>query len=300
MNELASWFPLQPGDEVLLNDHEYGAVHRIWQRRCEQTGANFVVQRLPLPLNNQQQIVDTILAGCNERTRLVVFSHITSPTAIRLPVQQICSALQERGIASCVDGPHAVFQEEFKLYRMGCDFYTASCHKWLCAPPGSGFIYVDPKWHEHCHPSRLSWGRLPPEIPKTWSDELIWTGTKDYSAYLSVNAAIQYLSKFDWEKLDHRNHELACYARRRLCDCGLDAITPEGREWFGWMVSLALPSDCKYPETLQKRLWEKYHVEVPIYRFGDRFILRVSCHLYNSTHDVDRLTSSLRMEFSTR
>ncbi len=297
MNEIASWFPLSEGDEVLMNDHEYGAVRRIWKRRCEATGAKLVEATLPWPLTDPKQISDAILSRCGDRTRLVIISHITSPTAIILPVEEICAALRQRGIATCIDGPHALLQETFKLYSLQCDFYTASCHKWLCAPIGSGFVYVDPRWHGQFQPARLSWGRLNPAKPEKWSDELLWTGTRDYSSYLSVPTAIEFFSKFDREKLDNRNHALACYARRRLSELpGAEPVTPEGREWFGWMVGVWLPDGYGHYETLQQRLWERYRIEVPIVHFGNRYLVRVSCHLYISTHDIDTLVRCLRQE----
>ena len=299
MNEIANWFPLAKGDEVLLNDHEYGAVRRIWQRRCEETGATLVCVKLPMPFTDPQQITDAILGGCNERTRLVVVSHITSPTAVILPVAEICKRLRERNIASCIDGPHALLQEKFKLYSLNCDFYTASCHKWLCAPLGSGFVYVDPRWHDRFQPARLSWGRLNPNKPTVWSDELLWTGTRDPSAYLTVPHAIEYFTKFDRDNLDARNHELACYAWRRLSEIpGAEPVTPEGREWFGWMVGVWLPTNYAHYATLQQRLWERYRIEVPIVHFGDRYLVRVSCPLYITSHDIDTLVRCLQRELA--
>ncbi len=111
---------------------------RIWERCTARVGAELKYVTLPLPLEDPDQIVAAILSACSDRTKLVVFSHITSPTAIILPVDKLCAALRERDIASCVDGPHALLQERVHLQRMDCDFYTASCHKWLCAPIGSG------------------------------------------------------------------------------------------------------------------------------------------------------------------
>jgi isopenicillin-N epimerase len=299
MNEIAAWFPLSDGDEVLLNDHEYGAVKRIWQRRCSQDNAKLVEVVLPLPLRDPHQIVEAIVARCTERTRLVVASHITSPTAIKLPVEELCAALRERGIATCIDGPHALLQEQVKLNRLKCDFYTASCHKWLCAPLGSGFVYVDPKWHALFQSARLSWGRLLPHLPEAWSHELLWTGSRDYSAFLTVPAAIDFFNKFDCQKLDERNHALACYARRQLLSiAGSEPVTPEGRQWFGWMVGVWLPH-CDYDySVLQKRLWEEYKIEVPIVKFAGHYLVRVSTHLYNSTHDIDFLVRAIRRELS--
>lgn len=295
MNEIAGWFPLQTGDEVLLTDHEYGAVKRIWERRAARAGAIARYVLLPMPFDDPQRIVESIVAACGPRTRLVVFSHITSPTAVLMPVQRICEELRARGIASCVDGPHALLQERVHLERLGCDFYAASCHKWLCAPLGSGMLYVHPRWEEQVEPLALSWGRLPPDKPQHWTDELTWVGTRDYSPYIAIDAAIDFFSRFNYELLDQRNHQLACYARRVLSDSlGTTALTPESRQWFGWMAAVWLPEGDH--AGLQQRLWDRYAIEVPIVPFANRFLVRVSCHLYNSTHDIDRLARALTRE----
>jgi isopenicillin-N epimerase len=299
MNEIAYWFPLDAGDEVLLTDHEYGAVKRIWQRRCEQSSAVCRYVTLPMPFKDPQSIVDAILSACNERTRLVVFSHITSPTATILPVAEICARLRQREIASCIDGPHALLQQRIHLNRLDCDFYAASCHKWLCAPLGSGLVYVHPRWNDAIKPMRLSWGLLPPAQPQDWTDELSWIGTRDYSPYIAIPAAIDFFSRFDFERLDARNHELACYARRALCELGdSEPVTPESRQWMGWMAAVWLPPG-EYAD-LQQCLWERYRIEVPVYQFAGRYLIRVSCHLYNSTQDVDRLVRAVANELSAR
>ncbi|MCA9127015.1 MAG: aminotransferase class V-fold PLP-dependent enzyme [Planctomycetales bacterium] len=295
MNEIASWFPLESHDEVLLNDHEYGAVRRIWQRRCERSGATLQTAVLPRDLHDPQQIVDAIIDRCNDRTRLVVVSHITSPTAIVMPVASICQRLNERGIASCIDGPHALLQEDLNLQRLGCDFYTASCHKWLCAPLGSGFTYIAPKWHSQVEPARLSWGLLQPKLPSRWDDELLWTGSRDSTPLLCIPAAIRFFEYFSHEQLDQRNHALASFAREQLLQLpGTQPVTPPGRRWFAWMVAVWLPAGDH--ANLQKVLWEKYQIEVPISRLEDRFLIRVSCHLYNTPKDFDLLMRALRKE----
>lgn len=295
MNEIASWFPLAKDDEVLINNHEYGAVRRIWQRQCKRRHAHLATATLPSKLDSQQQIIDAIIDACNEQTKLVILSHITSPTAMRLPVEQLCQQLKEKGIATCIDGPHALLQEKFRLHSLGCDFYTASCHKWLCASLGSGFVYVDPKWHDLVEPARLSWGRLNPNQPATWDEELLWTGSRDSSAMLTVPEAIKFFEYVDHEKLELRNHGLACYARSRLLEIeGSEPVTPEGREWFGWMVGVWLPAGNHV--SLQRRLWENYRIEVPIVHFDNRYLIRVSCHLHTTTHDIDFLIRALQRE----
>lgn len=306
MNEIARWFPLNAGDEVLMNDHEYGAVRRIWERRCQESDAKLIDATIPSELELPSEIHDAIISSVTPATKLVILSHITSPTAIRIPVESLCRELETRSIATCIDGPHAVLQETLRLEKLGCDFFTASCHKWLCAPHGSGFVYIAPKWHEQAKPTRLSWGRLPPQTPEHWADEFTWTGTRDYSGYLSVKRAFEFADDLGRDHVDRRNHALACYARNKLSEIpGAEPVTPEGREWFGWLVGIWLPQfDGKKPATdvlafyqdLQRVLREKYGIEVMIVHFGHRHLVRVSCHLYNTTHDIDFLQKSILRE----
>src|SRR5262245_30076601 len=130
MNIIANSFPLAAGDEVLATDHEYGAVLRIWRKACQKAGANLVVQRLPERFTSADEVVETLFAGATPRTKLLVVSHVTSPTAVILPVERICRRAREGGIPVCIDGPHAPAAVPVEIDRLGCDFYTASCHKW--------------------------------------------------------------------------------------------------------------------------------------------------------------------------
>lgn len=295
MNEIASWFPLAAGDEVLVNNHEYGAVIRTWRRACESRDASLQTATLPDCPTDAEQIVESILAECRPQTRLVILSHYTSPTAIRLPVERICEELKSRGIASCIDGPHALLQERVQLERIGCDFYTASCHKWLSAPVGSGFVYLAPKWHGLAQPLQMSWGRLLPNRPATWDEELIWSGTHDSSAILTIPDALEFFSHFDRDRIDDRNHRLAAYARARLLEIpGTSSLTPDDRAWYGWMVSVALPEGDH--SGLQKRLWEAYRIEVPVHAFGSQTLIRISCHIYITKQNIDHLIRVLRRE----
>ena len=132
MNTVANSFPLHHQDEVLLTDHEYGAVLRIWQRACQSAAAKEPqIAHLPGQIESADQVVEAIFRQATERTRLLVVSHITSPTAIILPIQQICTEARRRDICVCVDGPHAPAQIPLALGELPCDFYTASLHKWV-------------------------------------------------------------------------------------------------------------------------------------------------------------------------
>lgn len=301
MNIVANSIVLEPGDEVLLTNHEYGAVRRIWQKRCDQTGARLVVQHLPQPLESAATLVDQLFSAVNARTKLLVFSHISSPTAVILPAAEICRRAREARVPVCIDGPHAVATLPLNLSQLGCDYYCASCHKWLSAPNGSGFLYVARKHQAHLSTPIVSWGGSIAGRPATWQDEYNWQGTRDPAACLAVPAAIDFLDRVGWENFRTRTHELAQLTRERITEqTGLDALVPDSPEWYGPMISLPLPlqglsaTSHGQRDPLQDRLWSEHQIEVPITWWHGQRLLRVSCHLYNTADDIDRLVKALK------
>ncbi len=299
MNIVADSLPLAAGNEVLLTDHEYGAVQRIWQRAAEKAGATARIVVLPLPFRTAAETTEAIFAAVTERTRLIVVSHVTSPTAVILPVQAICDEARRRGIAVAIDGPHAIAQLPVGIDSLGCDFYAASCHKWLSAPFGSGFLDVAPRHQAFVRPPVLSWGRSPPARIDSWSDEFVWAGTRDSSAYLCVPAAIDFLEGIGLEAFRARTHWLAQYARHKLIELtGRQPIVPDDPAWYGSMAHVPLEetaaSDaCAVSNPLQNVIRERYNIEVPVVDFLGRRYVRVSCHLYNDTEQIDRLVRGL-------
>jgi isopenicillin-N epimerase len=293
MNVVAQSVHLSAGDEVLITDHDYGAVIRIWQRACDRAGASLIVQNVPTPVVGVEELVDRVLQGVTPRTRLLVFSHVTSPTAIVFPAEALCRAARQRGLLVCIDGPHALAMRDLNLDQLDCDYYTASCHKWLCAPFGSGFLYVHPRQQEFVQPAVLSWGRHPPlKQELSWLDEFIWPGTRDPSPWLAVPAAIEFLTQHVGLDFFRRStHELARYARRRISQLtGLEPLAPDDMAWYGSMISLPLPPGDA--SALQEALWRE-RIEVPILDFREQRLLRVSCHVYNRPEEIDRLVEAL-------
>ncbi len=295
MNAVAESFALAPGDEVLLNGHEYGAVRRIWERACQRAGAKVCDAPLPWPLREPGEVVEAVLAAVTSRTRLVVLSHITSPTALVFPVEELCQRLRERGVAVCIDGPHALAVLPLELEKLDCDYYTASCHKWLSAPIGSGFLYVHPRRQTSMQPPVLSWGRPAPKSAPTWRDEFTWSGTRDLSAFLSVPKAIEFMEAAGLAAFRRRGHELARLARARVSEfTGLEPLVPDDQSWYGTMAAMPLPPGDA--EGLHQTLRHKHGVEIPVFDWQGQRLIRISCHWYNTEQDIDRLIAALREE----
>lgn len=303
MNVVAATVPLQPGDEVLLNDHEYGAVRRIWQAACQRQGARLTT--VSLPCHDTQPSADewtaAILNAITPRTKLLVVSHVTSATALAFPVEALCRGASERGVPVAIDGPHAIGMLPLDLSRLGATFYCASLHKWLSAPLGSGFLWVKRDWQSRIQTPIISWGRSLSGRPVRWQDPLDWMGTRDLSALLAIPAVLDFWDEVGLETFRTHGATLAQSAAEQLAaHWGTQPLRLAGESPSLPMVTIPLPPgpvQRKKPndfEPLQQQLWDRYRIEVLMPDWNDRRHLRVSCHLYNDDTDVTRLVDAVR------
>jgi isopenicillin-N epimerase len=296
VNIVAHSLDLQPGDEVLGTDHEYGAVERTWTYVCERQGARYRTQSIALPIRDTEEVVEQFWQGVTERTRAIVVSHITSPTALILPVAEICRRARAHGILTVVDGAHVPGHLALDLEALGADFYTGNCHKWVCASKGAAFLYARRERQALLRPLIVSWGWHPRDPgPSPFQDLFGWTGTDDPSAALSVPAAIAFQQEHDWPGVQAACHNLLAQARADVAMLtGLPPICPDSTEWYGQMAALPLPADGLPAKELQRRLFEEHAVEVPITEWQTQRFVRVSIQAYNSERDVARLMVGLR------
>jgi isopenicillin-N epimerase len=291
INIIARSLDLKPGDEVLTTDHEYGAADRTWQFNCDLRGVTYIKRPIPFPLTTDEEIIEELWRGVSDHTRVIFLSHITSPTAVIFPVTEICKRARREGILTVIDGAHAPGQLDLSLEEMGVDFYTGNCHKWLCAPKGAGFLYVRPERQALLQPLVVSWG-WESERPShsRFLDHFTWPGTADPSAYLSVGAAIQFQAQRDWPQVRAACHEMAVWARERLVALtGMEPLC--SADSFVQMFAVELPVGSV--EKLGTRLWDEYHVEVPLILWNKREFTRISIQAYNKPEDVEQLETAL-------
>jgi len=293
LNMVTRSLDLRPGDEILTTDHEYGAMDRTWRFICRQTGARYVSRPVPLPVTTHADFVDTFWAGVTERTRVIFISHITSPTALTFPVEEICGRARETGLLSIVDGAHAPGQIPLNLAQVGADIYAGACHKWLCAPKGTAFLYARRDVQEWLQPLVVSWG-WESEQPggSQFVDYHEWQGTRDIAAFLTVPAAIEFQARNDWDRVRQRCRALVSETRRRVNTLtGLEPICPDSPEWFTQMAAVRLPPVDH--DALQQRLYREFHIEAPLIQWNSQPFLRVSCQAYNSQTGADALIAAL-------
>lgn len=293
LNSVVRSLRLEPGDEVLATDHEYGALDRTWTFICEKRGARYVRRLLPLPIASAEEILDAVWSGVSDRTRVLFLSHVTSTTAVVLPVAELVRRARERGIVTVIDGAHAPGQIPLDLAALGADFYAGNCHKWMNAPKGSAFLYARRAMQPLLEPLVVSWGwRSDRPGPSRFVDEYEWQGTRDIAAYLTVPAAIEFMHEHDWPAVQRACHDLARAGRDRInAVTRLAPLTPAGDGWFGQMATVALPP-CDH-EALQRRLFDEFTIEIPTFSWNGGSYLRVSIQAYNDVSDVDALVHAL-------
>ena len=293
LNVIARSLDLGPGDEVLATDHEYGALDRTWRFLAKKRRFTFINR--PVVLTTPAAFVESFWAGVNRRTRVVFLSHITSPTALRFPVEEIVRRARQAGILSIVDGAHAPGQLPLRLDDLGADFYGGNLHKWLCAPKGAGFLYARPEVQALVEPLVVSWGyeaELPG--PSRFVDYLEWTGTRDYSAYLSVPAAIEFQRERHWEEVCAGCHRLAMETRDRICDLtGLAPLAPSDFSVGLQMAAAPLPGSTDIA-ALKTRLYDDYRIEIPLISWNGHKLIRISVQGYNTRRDTDGLLRALK------
>lgn len=301
INMVASALRLAAPGEILLTDHEYGAMQWCWERAAQRQGLTMRTIALPVLAHDPAEIVAAFRDAMTERTRLLFFSHVLSPTGLVLPARQICAEARGRGIRTVIDGAHGPASTPLDLRELGADFYAGNCHKWLLAPTGTGFLYVAPAVEQQVQPLQVSWGwrydRCQPDDPDKFGStpfvrSLEFEGTRDPCAWLAVSVAIEFQEHLGWDRIRSRFTHLADYVRRALSGrCGLTLWTPDHSGLRGPMTAFRLPNGHD-PLELRRALWER-RIEIPVVERPDGLLLRVSTHFYNTPGEIDYLAEAL-------
>ena len=293
VNMIAKSFPLNAGDEILATDIEYGACDRTWEYYCAQKGATYVKQKITLPITSKEKFIEEFFAGITPNTKAVFISHITSATALKLPVHEICAIAKQKGLITFVDGAHGPAQTEVDLSKLQADFYTGACHKWMMAPKGCSFLYAAKSVQPICDPMIVSWGyQAAKPSHSNFLDYHQMIGTRDFSAFLTVDACIEFMEQHDWKAVGRKCHQMVLeHAPRFFTLFNSKPICPLNSAWIGQMISI--PIQTPDPEKLQRTLFLDYKIEVPIMRQGNDVYLRYSINAFNTVEDLDALYNAI-------
>jgi isopenicillin-N epimerase len=291
-NAVLRSFPLQPGDEVIVTDFGYGGVTLAATFATRERGAVLRTVEMPYPARSSADMVNAIVAAIGPETRLAVLDHITSQSALILPIADIAKACHARGVAVLADGAHAPGAVPLDIPSLGVDWYVANLHKWMWTPRSSGILWAPPERQKDLHPAVISWG-----LDQSFTAEFDLPGTRDPAAHLAAPAAIAMMRELGVAEVQQYNHALAWNGARRLAERWNVAFeTPEAM--VGTMATIAMPESVgRTPdESLDVRdhLLFKDGIEVQLHSFRNRLYVRISAQIYNTMEEIDRLADAVR------
>lgn len=282
---------LAPGDEILITDQTYGAVRNTVLHIASRTGAKVVEVSWPFPTIDPTQVTAAIAAGLSERTRIAVLDHITSPTALVLPIADMVRAAKEAGALVLVDGAHGPGQVPIDLSTLGADWYTGNCHKWLCAAKGCGFLWTAPEHRAAMHPTVISHG-----YGQGYVAEFDWVGTRDATAQFSLPEALSFREALGDEAVRRYNRDLVLAASDALAEAWGTEVGA-APALVGSMRCVRLPdgfsATAEGAQALRDRLMDEFRIQVPIRDHGGALWARLSAQIYNAPDDYDRLRDAI-------
>lgn len=294
VNAVLRSLQFQPGDQLLTTNHEYNACRNALNYVADREGLDVVVAEIPWPIAEPSQVIDAILTQITPKTRLVLVDHVTSQTGLVLPLAPLLADLRQRGIEVLVDGAHAPGMLPLNLQELGATYYTGNCHKWLCAPKGAAFLYVQADRQAQIRPLTISHGANADRPERSrFHLEFDWMGTADPTAYLTVPTAIDWLANLlpgGWSAIMQQNQARAIAARQLLTDA-LQVEPPCPDTMIGSLAVVPLPAGDG--RSLHDRLLSHYHIEVPIIPWQGGRLLRISAQIYNTLAQYDYLARSL-------
>lgn len=305
VNAVLRSMPLVSGDEIVITNHGYNACNNVARFVADRSGAVVRVAEIPFPIESPQQVIDSVDAVMSQRTRLVLIDHVTSPTALVFPIQELIALAHDRGARIMIDGAHAAGMLPLEIEKLAPDYYTANHHKWLCAPKVSGFLYVDPKFHDEVQPSAISHPYNTQRPGRSiFTASFDWVGTYDPTPILAVPAALQFLSSLHdggFEEHLKRNQERLLSLREMVCGAA-EIDFPSPASMLGSMLTLPICNvEPNRAEWLGRTLREDFGIEIPVYAglrdaHGELLgttLMRISFQAYNEMGDIQKLVNAM-------
>ena len=280
---------LKRGDKILVTDHTYNAMRLMVDAKCAETGAAVVVVQIPLPAT-ADEIVARFQSALEPNVKFAIVDHITSPTALVMPVERLVPLLKANGTLVLVDGAHAVGQLALDVTAIGADWYVSNFHKWLFAPKGSAFLYASPDVAPLTQPNLIS-HFVAMGFPRAFD----YVGTRDNSGWLATPAALRFFQNLGPASV--RDYQRQIIALSSALLVGLGAAPVSGLEMCAAMRSFVLPqtraAKPEDAEILLRALWDAERIQTRPLVFAGKLTLRISAQVYVDAEDISRMAEAL-------
>ena len=301
LNAIIKSLHFKKGDEVIISNHEYGALEKTWQFIKTKYKIKITIAKVSLPITSEEKFIKDFVKKFTSKTKILFLSHITSPTALLFPIKKLVKIAKQHKIITIIDGAHAPGHIDLNLKNLNADFYSGNCHKWMMSPKGAAFMWSSSKYKNHLDPLIVShgWNKKNNSINQKGAlgnsrfiDMFEYNGTKDPAAWLSVPASIKYIN-------DKKNTKLFITQSKVLYNFALKLSKTFKMPLLGdrkflppLMISVPIPK-VKEIE-FQRKLYKNYKIEIPIIPWENKSFARISYQLYNSIKDLEKLEYALK------
>jgi isopenicillin-N epimerase len=282
---IANGIDMKPGDEVVMTDQEHPGGEHPWNLKAKRYGIVVRKVTLPRPVKNAAQVLNLFRDAITPRTRVIFFSHITTFSGVVLPAKELSTFARSKGILSAVDGAHVPGMMSFNVHDIGCDMYSASPHKWLMAPKGSGFLYVRDEVID-----RL-WNTIATEgwdEPKLRAERFQRIGSSNVPALWGLRASIKLADDIGLDRIERRHRTLADYTLAEMIKRGAESWTSPDPTLRCAIVTVNVPPIVRVD--LENWMWKTHKIRI---RGGDPNKLRLSTPYYLQKKDIDRFLEKL-------
>ena len=289
LNAVLRSLDFEPGDEILITSLSYPAIRKAAWYAASRSGARVVEAAIPLPLADERDLLRAVAAKLSIRTRLAIFDHIASHSALLLPVVELTRLAHEAGAKVMIDGAHAPGQIPLDVASIGADWYVGNLHKWYFAPRSCGFLWARKAMQAATHPLAISHG-----YGEGFRAEFEWTGTRDVTPALAAPAAIEFHESLGGAALMARNRALVGEAASMLVRRWRTGMTGP-LDAFAAMATVRLPlggeATSARANTLMRELAERYRISAAVVALEGALWVRVAAQAYNESADYERLAA---------
>ncbi|MEK9906919.1 MAG: aminotransferase class V-fold PLP-dependent enzyme [Gammaproteobacteria bacterium] len=301
LNAIIKSLHFKKGDEVIMSNHEYGALEKTWQFIKTKYKIKITIAKVSLPITSEEKFIKDFVKKFTSKTKILFLSHITSPTALLFPIKKLVQIAKQHKIITIIDGAHAPGHIDLNLKNLNADFYSGNCHKWMMSPKGAAFMWSSSKYKNHLDPLIVShgWNKKNNSINQKGAlgnsrfiDMFEYNGTKDPAAWLSVPASIKYIN-------DKKNTKLFITQSKVLYNFALKLsktfkMPLLGDRKFLQPIMISVPIPKIKEIEFQRKLYKNYKIEIPIIPWENKSFARISYQLYNSIKDLEKLEYALK------
>ncbi|HEV7347512.1 aminotransferase class V-fold PLP-dependent enzyme [Telluribacter sp.] len=287
LNTIIFGLNLKAGDEVVLSKQDYPNMINAWKQREKRDGIKLVWVNLELPRENDEYFVQKYVSAFTSRTKVVHITHLINWIGQVTPVRKIADEARKRGIEVIVDGAHTFAHIDFKIPDLGCDYFATSLHKWLCAPFGSGLLYIKKDKIKDV------WALLSSPEPDSGDIRKFESlGTRSFASEMAIGTAVDFHNGIGTDRKFARLHYLQRYWTDKVRQMpGVQVHTPKDPKYSGALALFSV--EGMTPGDVANALFNKSRIHTSATVWENISGVRVTPHIYTSTKDLDLLVNTI-------